>query len=168
MLLAIQPEKQERENKKSQSPKNKHITRNGYRTKKVVRVLLEEIASIRYVKQWAKEANVSRSWLKKKMKTTYDKPPKIILREVRFEVITFLILDKGVEAGSYCVAIESGVGKTSDSLYKFLSRHYDTTFTQFKEKVLTGKHKVDFDWLEWEERFYFYKYRNGRHKYRNR
>jgi hypothetical protein len=136
--------------------------KNGNKAEKVVRTLIEEIDSIRYVKQWAKEANVSRSWLKKKMKTTYDKPPKIILREVRFEVITFLIMGKGVEASSLCVANESGVGKTSDALYKFLSRHYETTFTRLKEKVLTGEHKVDFVWLEWKDRFYFYKYRNGR------
>ncbi|NBC03968.1 MAG: hypothetical protein GVY20_09725 [Bacteroidetes bacterium] len=134
----------------------------GNKAGKVVRILIREIDSIRYVKQWAKEANVAQSWLKKEMKTTYDKPPKIILREVRFEIIVFLIIKNGAEVTSLIVALESGVGETSDALYKFLKRHYNTTFSDLKEFLLTEEPDICFSWLNWKELFSFYEYLNWR------
>jgi hypothetical protein len=96
------------------------------------------------------------------MKTTYDKPPKIILREVRFEIIVFLIIKNGAEVTSLTVAFDSGVGETSDALYKFLSRHYNTTFSELKEYLLTEEPDVSFAWLEWKKLFGFYEYLNWR------
>lgn len=110
-------------------------------------LLVREIAGIRSVKQWAESCYVSRSGLKKRMNVVYGRYPKSILREIRFETICLLISEKGRMAASIDVALESGLGPSSDALYKFLSRNFNTTFTDLKSEILIGKRTITFEWL---------------------
>jgi len=112
-----------------------------------VQLLVKEIAGIRSVKQWAESCYVSRSGLKKRMNAVYGRYPKSILREIRFETICLLISEKGPMAASIDVALESGLGSSSDALYKFLSRNFDTTFTDLKSEILIGNRSIPFEWL---------------------
>jgi len=112
-----------------------------------VQILVSEIAGIRSVQQWAKSCYVSRSGLKKRINEAYGRYPKSILREIRFETICLLIFEKGQMAASKDVAIKSGLGPSSDALYKFLSRNFDTTFTDLKSEILIGNRSISFEWL---------------------
>jgi len=114
--------------------RNRELDR--HRASKALQLLIRDIAKIRYVSDWADAACVSPEWLRKKMNLIYGKAPSIIVREVRYEVILSLIVKQGVNLTSVEVAIDSGVGQTSDSLYKFLKRYYGVTFTELKEKIL--------------------------------
>lgn len=80
------------------------------------------------------------------MKAVYGKPPKIILREVKYEKMALLILDEGVDASCYSVAVDSGFG-TAKNGSRFLSAHYDTTFTELKMELLQENPQIDFLWL---------------------
>ena len=120
---------------------------NGYRAKGAVKLLITGIEEIRNVQDWAGSACMSEDWLRKILRKTYRKPPKQILREVRFELIVRLIEEQGWEAIADGVAIDSGTGKNCKALHKFLKRHYDTTFTSLRKEVLTGKQIVKFMWL---------------------
>lgn len=114
--------------------------RNGeldrHKASKTLQLLIRNIAQIRYVSDWADAACVSPEWLRKKMNLIYHQSPSRIIRDVRYKVIVSLIIEQGFEITSVEVAIDSGVGRTSDSLYKFLKRYYGTTFTELKENVL--------------------------------
>jgi len=112
-----------------------------------VQILVKEIAEIRSVKQWAESCYVSRSCLKKRMNKVFGRYPKSILREVRFEFICLLISEKGAMAASINIAIESGLGNSSDALYKFLTRNFDTTFSELKHNILTGNLPIPLEWL---------------------
>jgi len=120
---------------------------NGYKIEQAVDILIEEINDIRYVKDWADKFCVSYEWLKKNTKRYFGKSPKIIMREVRYETIIFFIRENGWESNSLHIAYKSGVGTTSDSLYKFLKGHYNTTFSRLKNEVLTKKYEINFVWL---------------------
>ena len=109
---------------------------NRQKALEALKILNRDISSIRYVSDWADAACVSPEWLRKKMNLIYGKAPCKIIREVRYEVILSLIVKQGVNITSVEVAIDSGVGQTSDSLYKFLKRYYGVTFTELKEKIL--------------------------------
>jgi len=107
-----------------------------YRCKQAIRMLRKRVAKIQNVKTWAEEVGVSRRWLCKSMKEVYGKPPKIILREVKYEKMVLLILEEGLDATCYSVAVDSGFGSAKNGS-RFLSSHYDTTFTELK---------MDFKW----------------------
>jgi hypothetical protein len=109
------------------------------KTSRALVILLKNIKEIRYVTDWAEAACVSPEWLRKKMNLIYNQPPSRIIREIRYKVIISLICEKGIDISSIEVAIDSGVGHTSDSLYKFLKRNYGATFTELKESVLKEK-----------------------------
>jgi len=113
-----------------------------------IQILVKEIDGIRSVKQWAESCYVSRSCLKKRMNAVYGRYPKSILREIRFETICLLISERGPMAASIDIALESGLGPSSDALYKFLSRNFDTTFTDLKSEILIGNRSTTFEWLD--------------------
>lgn len=118
-----------------------------YKVEKAIRLLICNISEIRYIKNWADRAFISTVWLNKIIKKVYNKNPKEILCEVRFEVIVYLIDKHGWDVGSISIAIDSGKGHTSDALYKFLKRSYGTTFSKLKEEVLSGKRNIEYFWL---------------------
>jgi AraC-like DNA-binding protein len=98
--------------------------------------LEERIADIPDVQTWASEAGVSRRWLCKSMKAVYGSPPKVILREMKYEKVVWLICDEGLEAGCFKVAVDAGFYSVS-GLSKFLSTYHDTNFTCLKTDLLT-------------------------------
>lgn len=116
------------------------------RVRKAVTVLIDNIDAIRNVSDWANEAKVSRRWLCKSMKMTYGKPPKIILREIKYEKVVKLIHKEGLEANCYCVAVDAGF-EESKNVSRFLSSFYDTTFTELKMKLLIEGVQIDYLWL---------------------
>lgn len=111
-----------------------------------LQTLKSQIAEIPTVQTWAKEAGVSRRWLCKSMKVVYGKPPKEILKKVKFEKVVWLICDEGLEAGCYSVAIDAGF-KSSSGLSKFLAAHYDINFTDLKMEIITEEEHLNFMWL---------------------
>lgn len=125
----------------------KHYLDAEYKAEKAVEILIAQIEEIQSVEIWAKKVCVSPDWLRKILRKSYHKSPKQILREVRFELIVRLIEEQQWEAIADGVAIDSGTGKNSKALYKFLKRHYGTTFTVLREEVLFGKRIVKFAWL---------------------
>lgn len=109
----------------------------AFKCEQAIRVLDERIAAIPDVKRWAEEAGVSREWLCKSLKTVYDKPPKVIIREVKYEKVVRLIQEVGIEAGCYSVAVDAGF-RNATALSKFLSSFYGTNFTNLKAEIMNG------------------------------
>jgi AraC-like DNA-binding protein len=137
------------ENKFNKSANRVHAL-SEYRCRQAVQVLREQIVEIPHVKTWAEEAGVSRRWLCKSMKAVYGKPPKIILREVKYEKIVMLILEEGADATCYSVSVDAGFGSAKNGS-RFLSSHYETTFTELKMDLLKEDHEIDFQWLNGRE-----------------
>ncbi len=129
---------------------------NGCIIEKAVDTLIEEIANIRSVEDWSNHINLSYEWLKKWTKKYFGKSPGVIVREVRYDTIILLIMENGWESKSIYIAYKSGLGSNSDSLYKFLKSHYNTTFTRLKKEVLSKEFEVDFVWLTKVENKDFY------------
>jgi len=116
-----------------------------YRCKQAILLLREHITEIPNVQSWAKQAGISRRWLCKSMKTVYGKPPKVILREVKYEKMVLLILEEGLDASCYSVAVDSGFGSAKNGS-RFLSSHYNTTFTELKMDLLKEDIHINFLW----------------------
>ncbi len=120
---------------------------NGYRAEKAFALLIEDIVEVRNVEDWASRACMSPDWLRKTIRKKYNKSPKQLLREVRYEKIVSLIEKRGWRSCGDEIAIDSGTGQNCKALHKFLSRHYDVTITDLREELLTGKRIVDYVWL---------------------
>ena len=116
------------------------------RARQAVDLLIENIEDIRSVKEWAEKSGISRRWLCKSMKEMYDKPPKIILREIKYEKVVRLIHKDGIDTNCYSVAIDAGFGEPKN-VSRFLSSFYDTTFTKLKMDLLEEDHQSNFLWL---------------------
>lgn len=84
------------------------------------------------------------------MKAVYGKPPKIILREVKYEKMVMLILEEGADATCYSVSVDAGFGSAKNGS-RFLSSHYETTFTELKMDLLEGYSEIDFQWINGRE-----------------
>jgi methylphosphotriester-DNA--protein-cysteine methyltransferase len=117
-----------------------------------VQILVREIDKIRSVKQWAEYCFVSRSCLKSRIRKRFGKYPKKVLQEIRYEIICHLISKQGITAQSARIAYDSGLGASSDALYKFLSRHFDTTFSQLKHEILVEEKDISFLWLVFSDK----------------
>lgn len=92
---------------------------------------LEEIGS---VCDWLERMNYSRSRFYSKFEAHFEAQPKVVLRAIRYRHIQKLV-HEFPNATSYGVAQEVGL-KNEQSLYLFLSRNFDTNFTELREKVL--------------------------------
>lgn len=90
-----------------------------HKVSNAIRILVEDVQTISHVQVWAEETGVSREWLYKSMKTVFKKSPKIILREVRYEKVVFLITERGMDSGFYIIALDAGF-RISSALSKFL------------------------------------------------
>lgn len=121
----------------SHQEKEKMLAR--YRLNKTMKLLREEIDKIPDVQSWADKAGVSRRWLCKAMKKAYGNSPKVIIREVRYEIIKECVEDDPEVIG-YTVATEAGL-RDEKALFKFLSTHFDTRLTLLREEVLSEKQK---------------------------
>lgn len=123
--------------------KGKPLTK--YRCEQAIQVLKKRVSDIPNVRSWATKAGVSRRWLCKSMKAVVGKPPKIILREVKYEKMVLLILEEGADASCYSVSVDSGFGNSKNGS-RFLSSHYNTTFTELKIDLLKEDVQIDFLW----------------------
>lgn len=112
----------------------------------MIEILVRNVDSIPNVQCWAKEAGVSRRWLCESVKAVHGKPPKIVLREVKFEKVVKLISGEGLNASCYSVAVDAGF-KRSKNVSEFLSSYYDTNFTALKMDLLNNGIQIDFLWL---------------------
>ncbi len=127
--------------------KNQHKSNSvEFKVRKAIKILRDNVEKIPNVQNWADEAGVSRRWLCKSMKRVYGKPPKIILREVKYEKVIKLIRKDGIEASCYCVAVDAGF-KKGKNVSRFLSTFYNTTFTKLKMELLKEDQEVEFLWL---------------------
>lgn len=124
---------------------NQLETLNGIRSERMVGVLTDEIARVRSVKDWAKEAEVSESSLYRVVSDGYGKTPGEILKEVRFEKV-IKVMVQNAEVGAYCIALDSGFGSEA-ALRMFLRRRFDTNIRVLRRKILSGNLRMKWIWL---------------------
>src|SRR5690625_7037923 len=122
-----------------------------FKCDKAVQLLRYGTFDIPDVQTWAEKAGVSRRWLCRSMKVVYGKPPKIILREMRYEKVVLSIREHGLNAGCYATAV--AVGFSNDAaLSRSLSSFYDTSFTIVKADSILGRIRVYFVWLRYMQK----------------
>lgn len=108
---------------------------------RVCEILEDEIAEIRYVKDWATRAGYSRKKLQRIVMTYYGITAKEKLKQYRFEAIKKAIKETP-SITSYAVAIKTGL-KNEQELYKFLNRNFNTSFSALRQWFLTRGSFVD-------------------------
>lgn len=113
---------------------------NRLKAEQALQVLAKEISSIRYVKEWAKEAGCTQSILNYLVKRYFRVNSKQLLKEVRYNKICKLI-EENPNITSYSVACSCGLND-EQGLFKFLKRHYNTTYSDIRYEVLL-KHFKD-------------------------
>jgi methylphosphotriester-DNA--protein-cysteine methyltransferase len=99
-----------------------------------LRLLKKEIANIRYVKDWAKLVNCSKTKLNQLMKFRFGVTAKTMLKNTRLETIKETIKEHP-DYDCFAVAKENGLPNECE-LYKFLSRNFETSFTELRFELL--------------------------------
>jgi AraC-like DNA-binding protein len=103
---------------------------------KSIEILKSNIQEIPTVNSWAELMGYSRSYFSTCFTHCFGEPPSKCLCRIRYRQLHKKIL-KYPHITSRAVACELGL-KDEKALYKFLSRHYDTNFTEVREKLLNG------------------------------
>lgn len=107
---------------------------------RVCKILEEELAEIRYVKDWAVQAGCSCKKLQRMIQATFGISAKEKLKVVRFNAIKQTLIEEP-DSTSYAVAVMVGL-KNEREAYKFLSRNFDTSFSELKfDLVLKSENK---------------------------
>lgn len=129
---------------------------NRLRAEQALQVLASDIDRIRYVKEWAGRAGCTQSVLNELAKRYFRLNSKQLLKEVRYNMICKLI-EENPDITSYAVARSCGL-HDEQGLFKFLKRHFNTTYTEIRYEVLlrhfqelksqTKKDSVLKKWLE--------------------
>ncbi len=114
---------------------------NGYSIEMAVEVLDQQLKHIPNVKIWAVFMGYSRSYFSSKIKEQFGKTPTELLRDIRIKHIYNQILTHPNET-SYGVARLVGL-ENDDALYKFLSYHFNTNFTELRRSLLNGRQMKD-------------------------
>lgn len=120
----------------------------NYKAEHAVRVLVHKIDTIQSVLQWAETIDKSRTCLSSIIQETYNLLPKEVLREVRYEQIIWL-MQNDLDAICYSIARDAGF-PSEDALRMFLTRHYDTNFSNLRLQLLSDKLQMKWKWLEVE------------------
>lgn len=107
---------------------------NRLKAEQALQLLAKEIAHIRYVKDWADKTGYTQSILNELVKRHFRSNSKQVLKEVRYNKICKLIEDDP-NITSYSVACSSGLND-EQGLFKFLKRHFDTTYSEIRYEVL--------------------------------
>lgn len=110
---------------------------NGYQIETAVEMLKANIHRIPNIIIWAEMMGYSRSYFSRKIKEYYGQTPSQLLRDVRIKIIHKKILSHPRKT-SYGIARLVGL-PNDDLLYKFLSYHFDTNFTELQKKLLNCK-----------------------------
>ncbi|NGP75837.1 AraC family transcriptional regulator [Balneolaceae bacterium YR4-1] len=104
------------------------------KAERALQVLAEDIASIRYVKDWADKIGCSQPILNDLIKIHFGLNAKQLLKEIRFIKICEII-ESDPNATSYSVARSTGL-HDEQGLFKFLKRHFNTTYSEIRYDVL--------------------------------
>lgn len=103
------------------------------KAKNAVRILEQEIASIRYVKNWAVLVGCSKTKLNQLIRYEFAVSAKAMMKNIRFRKIKQTI-EEHPNYGSFAVAKENGL-ENERELYKFLSRNFDTNFSELSFQI---------------------------------
>lgn len=96
----------------------------------------DNIGHISSAKELARLMGYSRSYLTIRISELYDAPPGELIRNIRFEKVEQFIRRYPYET-SNSIAQRAGL-KNDKALYKFLSYHWDTNFTDLRRRILNG------------------------------
>jgi AraC-like DNA-binding protein len=107
---------------------------NRLKAEQALQVLARDIAHIRYVKDWAHKSGYTQNILNELVKRYFRSNSKQLLKEVRYNKICRLIEDDP-NITSYAVACSCGLSD-EQGLFKFLKRHFDTTYSEIRYEVL--------------------------------
>ena len=107
---------------------------NRLKAEQALQILAQEIARIRYVKDWAREAGCTQRVLNELVKRYFRINSKQLLKEVRYSKICKLI-EENPDITSYSVACSCGL-HDEQGLFKFLKRHFNTTYSDIRYEVL--------------------------------
>lgn len=126
------------------------------KAERALQLLAEHISDIRYVRDWSEMVGCTESTLNRLTKCYFEATSKQVLKEVRYRAICKLI-EENPEITSFSVARSSGLSN-EQGLFKFLKRHFNTTYSEIRYEVLirklselNGKQKPDSliqNWLE--------------------
>lgn len=126
------------------------------KAERALQILADRIGDIRYVKDWALEVGCTETTLTRLSKCYFKANSKQVLKKVRYRKICKLI-EENPDITSFAVAHSSGLGN-EQNLFKFLKRHFDTTYSEIRYEVLirqlselNGNHKTDSLIQEWLE-----------------
>ncbi|WP_421775477.1 hypothetical protein [Gracilimonas sp.] len=97
-------------------------------------ILKSDIRSIRHVQDWAFKVRCSKTKLNRLIAKHYGISPKMLMMLVRLDSI-IKVIKKHPEMGCYGVANECGL-RNDKVLYQFLSRNFDTSFSELRIKTL--------------------------------
>lgn len=97
-------------------------------------ILKSSITDIRHVQDWALKVGCSKTKLNRLITKYYGVSPKTLMMLIRLECIMKTIKENP-ETCCYAVATECGLGNEK-VLYQFLSRNFDTSFSDLRIKVL--------------------------------
>lgn len=104
------------------------------KAERALQLLSEHIAKIRYVKDWSQMVGCTESTLNRLSKRYFEANSKQVLKEVRFKKIRECI-EENPDMTSFAVARSCGL-HNEQGLFKFLKRHFDTTYSEIKYEVL--------------------------------
>lgn len=103
--------------------------------------LISELKDIHSVLDWTRLLGYSRAKLYTVIRTGYGVTPLTILTRKRYECIVNLLQDDPGLTSSY-IGLKVGL-RSEQGVYKFLSRWYDTNFTELRMKMMsTDKNKT--------------------------
>ena len=126
------------------------------KAERALQLLAENLASIRYVKDWADITGYSQPILNELVKNHFGLSSKQLLKDVRFNKICEII-ENDPDATSYSVACSAGL-HDEQGLFKFLKRHFNTTYSEIRYEVLlkylkslNNKREVDNSLKKWLE-----------------
>lgn len=119
--------------------KNKRHELQQIQAELAIHILQSRIDKIRYVHDWAKETGYSTSKLCGLIKKYHKQNAKEVLRRVRYERVLKL-LKNNPQITSYSVAVDCGLSN-EHSLFKFLNRNFNTTYSELKSEVLLKRLK---------------------------
>lgn len=104
---------------------------------KSIGVLDKNLKEISNVSEWAKYMGYSRSYFSTRFAECFGESPLDCLCRVRYRKLHKAILQYPHKT-SRAIAQEIGL-RDEQALYKFLRKHYDTNFTEVREKLLNGR-----------------------------
>ncbi|NGP89630.1 helix-turn-helix domain-containing protein [Fodinibius halophilus] len=100
-------------------------------------ILKKNLKQITSVQDWARYMGYSRSYFSTSFSEHFGETPYKCLCRVRYTQLHKATLQYPYKT-SRAIAAEIGL-KDEQALYKFLKRHYETNFTELREKLLYDK-----------------------------